>query len=561
MKCDEYCIEEEEEEFIEDDYKNSIIDLRLSIQTRIQLIKRYYKENENNAIEIISRISGMYQFSGTKLLEQYLITISLENDISSFLKIEAVKGLLSFSEYEEDIDEKNDDNELKIIKIESNNTIKDRNKKRYNNAYNSLNIVCSTMDNDLSTPYKIDVIYMLMENEEYYINSCQYFLKIINDDKIDCDYRYKAILSLENKKDKIPKINYYLSNSLINYILNEKNLIMYRILSGQYLLIKHMGDDNNIVENILLEFAENEDNEYNLRADAADVLLSLGRSDEMKIKGRDIIMKLGGNGKTIFENKQNVHVKEIEKSVINILETLCYIPIMKNDDDEFINFDYVEEKIMTLNKDDEIIISLNRIKMDRNLYSSLSITLSIFLIKLWSYIHNNENEYKYEMENRLLQELGDMAGTCSSGFISRLVNTISGFGDLSIHISFEDQIISNFNGRLNAYVRDIKNDDSPFRNNDKLYNEIKKLYLKKNIITNEKNNIIVEYFYDLVLEEMSLSSSEYKNRPAFLLFFRTYMSKIREEMFKEFIEYITETEFDLYFRKALSYYDGIRDMI
>lgn len=560
MKCDEDCLEEEvEEEFIEDDYKNSIIDLRLSIQTRIQLIKRYYKENENNAIEIISRISGMYQFSGTKLLEQYLITISLENDISSFLKIEAVKGLLSFSEYEEDIDEKNDDNELKIIKIESNNTIKDRNKKRYNNAYNSINIVCSTMDNDLSTPYKIDVIYMLMENEEYYINSCQYFLKIINDDKINCDYRYKAILSLENKKDKIPKINYYISNSLINYILNEKNLIMYRILSGQYLLI--IKNEYN-VESILLEFAENEDNEYNLRADAADVLLSLGRSDEMKIKGREIIMKLsGGNVKTIFENKQNVHVKEIEKSVLNILESLCYIPIMKNDDDEFINFDYVEEKIMNLNKDDEIIISLNRIKMDRNLYSSLSITLSIFLIKLWSYIHNNENEYKYEMENRLLQELGDMAGTCSSGFISRLVNTISGFGDLSIHISFEDQIISNFNGRLNAYVRDIKNDDSPFINNDKLYNEIKKLYLKKNIITNEKKNIIVEYFYDLVLEEMSLSSSEYKNRPAFLLFFRTYMSKIREEMFKEFIEYITETEFDLYFRKALSYYDGIRDMI
>jgi hypothetical protein len=39
------------------------------------------------------------------------------------------------------------------------------------------------------------------------------------------------------------------------------------------------------------------------------------------------------------------------------------------------------------------------------------------------------------------------------------------------------------------------------------------------------------------------------------------MSKIREEMFKEFIEYVSESEFDLYFRKALSYYDGIRDVI
>jgi hypothetical protein len=273
----------------------------------------------------------------------------------------------------------------------------------------------------------------------------------------------------------------------------------------------------------------------------------------MKIKGREIILKLGGKGKTIFDNKQNVHVKEIEKSVMKILETICYVPIMKSNDDKFINFDYVDEEIQKLIKENEndkekILVSLNRIRMDRTLYSALSITLSVVMVKLWSYICSNEN--KDEMQKRLLQELEDMAGTCSSGFISRLVNTISGFGELSIAISFEDQIVSNFSARLNLYAQKICDEDSIFRTTS--FENVKKIHNSENP---------VEDFYDAVLNEMMISSSDYKNRPSFLLFFRTYMSKIREEMFKEFIEYVSESEFDLYFRKALSYYDGIRDTI
>jgi hypothetical protein len=551
----------EEDEFDIDDinYEKYILDLSLRYETRIKLIHRYYTENQNNAIEIISRISGMYQFSGAKILEKYLNGIALETKLSDFLNVEAVKGLLSFTEFEEDIYDKDDD-EMKEIKTESNDAIRQRNELRQNIAYESLNIVCSRLTDELATPYKIDVICSLMENDKYKEESSLYFIKVIDDDRIDCDYRYKSILSLERKK-----IRFHLYKSLMSFSRNNNNLMMYRILSSQYLLqsIKELMTDDEIkeIEQNLLEFAENEDNEYNLRADASDVLLSLG-SEEMKIKGREIIMKLGGKGKTVFDNKQNVHVKEIEKSVMAILETICYVPIIKLDDD-FINFDYVDKEIQKLIDDDtndkeKILISLNRIRMDRTLYSVLCITLSVVMVKLWSYICSNEN--KDEMQKRLLQELEDMAGTCSSGFISRLVNTISGFGDLSIKISFEDQIVSNFSARLNSYAQKICDDDSVFRTTS--FEDIKKLYLKENPEkTDEMKDTIIEEFYDSVLNEMMLSSSDYRNRPSFLLFFRTYMSKIREEMFTEFIEYVSESEFDLYFRKALSYYDGIRDVI
>lgn len=564
--------EEKDDEIIIDYniYEKYILDLSIPNDKRIELIKRYYKENKENTIEIISRISGMYHFSGTKILEKYLNDIALENDLSNFLKVEAIKGLLSFEEYEEDIYDE-DDKEMKEIKKESNDSIKIRNEKRQNIAFKLLNIVCSQLisDNELATPYKVEVISMLMKVSKYKEKSSMYFKQVINNDNIDCDYRYKLILSLERKN--IENVKYHLSQSLLTFIENENNLTMYRILSGQYLL-QSFDLENKVKENIykiILKFTESEEMEYNLRADASDLLLSLG-SEEMKIIGREMIMKLGGKGKTISDNKQNVHVKEIEKSVLRILEILCYVPTLKINENQ-IDFEYVEEKIKQLiekeNDENKINISLNRIRMDRTLYSSLSMTISVFMVKLWSYIQTHEN--KNEIEKRLLQELEDMAGTCTSGYITRFVNTLSGFGELSISISFEDQIISNFNGRLNAYARNIKDDESIFRT--KKLDDVLNIYMK-----NDENiklsldeikkstfyiNDAIEYFYEIVLDEMRLSSSDYKNRSAFLLFFRTYMSKIREEMFAEFTEYISDFEFDLYFRKALSHYDGIRDMI
>ena len=53
----------------------------------------------------------------SKALEKYLNGIALETKLSDFLNVEAVKGLLSFTEFEEDIYDKDDD-EMKEIKTE-----------------------------------------------------------------------------------------------------------------------------------------------------------------------------------------------------------------------------------------------------------------------------------------------------------------------------------------------------------------------------------------------------------------------------------------------------------
>ena len=131
---------------------------------------------------------------------------------------------------------------------------------------------------------------------------------------------------------------------------------MYRILSAQYLLQNCILDKDSIetIQKIILSFAQDIELDYDLRADAADLLLVLG-TDEYKNIGRHIIVSLGnidGNVKSVYDNKQNVHNQKIEESVKKILEVLLSFPTIKLDNNE-IDFNYISSqiyKILTFEK-------------------------------------------------------------------------------------------------------------------------------------------------------------------------------------------------------------------
>lgn len=620
---------EKPKDFIFDETQLSkyILDLSLNQDIRIRSLEMYYKTHKEETIELVSRLTGMYQFSGTKTIQQFLI-YACSNDIklSSFLQLECAKSLLSFFEFEEDI-LKDDEPDMVEIKNESNTLVRERNLVRKNIGYKALNNVCKIIinDSDFPTPCKIDAVCMLMETDDYKKEVDTYFRDIINDSKLDCDYRYKTILSLEKRNGisstdcKLLNTKFYMTNACSDFLNNSINKTMYRILSGQYLLqhceLEDM-DKNNIYD-VLYGFSTDDQLDYNLRADAADTLLSLG-SDDYKVKAREIIMVLGrieGVVRNVYDNAQNVHTKDIEKSVGDILEFLLTYKTMVVGENP-IDFAFVSNKINNILKDElpeggvedetlnicqnckkecedkfcstkceimfekhkKVKISLNRIEIDRTLYSKYSSNLSNILVKLWSYIQ--ENEFCDAMTGRLVEELEDMSGTCSTGFLSRLVNTLSGFGQLSIKISFEDQIISNFTGRLNMYARKITAIDSPFRK-EKLY-DIAELYvyckgllckyptmktmkslLDEYLKTDRDNKIneILEDFEEEVINEMMLETTKFKDRRHFLMFFRVYMLKIREELYEEFKDFITDTEFDLCIRKAISSYEGVQHMV
>jgi len=377
-----------------------------------------------------------------------------------------------------------------------------------------------------------------------------------------------------------------------------ENMTYYKVLAGQYLLQK-FDSNREEVECYLLAIAQDADLDYDRRADAADVLLQLG-SPMMKVRGRNIIMELGGvegRVRTVFDNAQNVHITEVEESVGEVLEYFAMMVVNK----ENIDYDYVREQVVGILKEmkenmdeDEykerekkVGVALTRINLDRALYSKYNSTLSNILIKVWCYLSGHDNEE--EMRKRLIEELEEMSGTCSTGFASRLINVISGFGEFNIRISWEDQIVANFAGRLNASARKMVEENSIFKKEKledmmklwfnareqlELKDSITKKLQKSKFITENptlkdvvdeylseeresKIDEVLEYFAENVLNEMALPSSSTDERLHFSLFFRTYVAYIREEMYAEFKEYLDDTSFDLYMRKAMMHYEGI----
>lgn len=491
----DYCLNDE-------NLSKSIVDFSLPISIRLQALDLFFKkEGADNTIETINKLGMMYELSNIKTLRQYLYAICERSNIGPFLQSIAAQSLCSHGD------------EL---------------------GYEAINNIYPKLGLDVGTPYKIEMVKLLMKNPKYKDKASQYFCSIIDDMSLNCDYRYKTILSLETQKSLSSNIDYdyFIREASIIFVKSDKNLVRYKILASQNIL---KNSNNEEIEKIILNIAENEKEDYNTRADATDLLLQYGSTNTKNI-AKQIIMKLGKIGKDgllqgqgLYGNAQNVHTKEIEDSVSQALEFLASFEVMKNKGTT-IDVDFVEKKIFNFIREEKlnisgdnkekIKVSFNRIRMDRALYSKYNCTLSLILLKVWTYMTDHKHEK--DMKKRLVEELIEMAETCSSGFATRLINSMSGFGDFSMRISWRDQIISNFSGRLNARARDL--DDLTFQ--------------------------------EKVLNEMTTESSKYEDRKHFLKFLRKNVLDIRGELYEEFKGYINDTDFDLYFRAALSVYEN-----
>lgn len=599
----------------DEDLTGVIFDMSHDSDRRMEALNAFYSENGENTIEIVNKLCNMYSLSGTKLLQSFLEMICHKSTISALLKLITVKGLLSYKQ------KPNQDATSEEVEL-----INTNNEKRRLSGYKILYDIACNMQK-ISTPQQLDVIFSLMEASEYKEQSLERFCVFLSNHKIQCNYRYKTILELEqygvtSDTRIIPENEFFIREALLFFIFDDKNMTMYRILSGQYLLQNHRKslsqDKCDSVQNILLSIAEDTEMDFNLRADAADTLLNVGDKSCVD-RSREIIVLLSfamNSRRTVFDNAQNVHVEEIENSVSEILSSLMTIPMCKLPDGGIITFEFVRSKIESMisvekakkcssknckhskclmcnncvkrknsehcnteceinhDKKVKILISINRISVDRVLYSRYSITLSGILLRVWSYIVSHEASE--ELRKRLLEELYDMSGTCSSGFASRLINVVSGFGEFNIQISWRDQIVANFTGRLNALARKIDDKNSIYYTDVSHLNDIVMLYIssnpdkykitkgetkdeivKKYLKVGKKKKIeaIIDEFKENVISEMSIVTTNTAARSNFLKFFRDNMLKIREEMYNEFREYMTDTDFDLWFRSAIMSYE------
>lgn len=513
-------LDEKEDELViseisEISIRSESFNLSLPLNKRIVYLEKYNFIKKDEIGEVISSIIGMYLFSKTIVLKDYIKAICELKTIDIKNRIECAKSLC---------DDSNDG--YKYI----------------NDMFLNENVELKK----LATPIRVDTVMFLMDSNDYKKESKTYFIDIINDHSIEELYRLKLIQSLEIKfkldkaslplrmlkrtKDPSAKQKedfvYFAKDSCKNFISDAKNTFTYRVIACQYIFEKCEPDDELIffVENFLISVAGDVMLVDDLRADACDILMQYA-GDEMRVNAQNIIIALGGqDNHNIFKNKQNVHNRHIEHSVQEIIDKLvAYHPKNKKTYD----FRDIKDNILNSIKDDEKEIkekvegSLIRITLDRAVYGNSNVTLMNILLKVWTYIQ--DSPFREELEKRLIEELTESNSKCSSGFAGRLVNTLSGFDEsMSISMGYEDQIVSNLEGRLNAKIRDIKDDD----------------YMEK------------------VLNEMTIPVLHYNLRSNFLKFFRENISKIREEMYQEFKDYLEDCDYDMFFRKAIIFYEG-----
>ncbi len=496
-----------------EDYKNyseeelleKFFDGELTIDNRINIINQLYIINLELCMEAINKITSMFQYTPTNIFRNLLKDIVFISTLNLVIKNDCANALY----------DNNKNLGYECFNLISKEMIKDNN----NN------------NNNIATILQINILRTLIETEKYYNETLEIFSTILLNEKLECDYRYKILLTIQRDKDR-KYIEKYLDELYYIFVKNTKTYTRYRILASQYILQKNPKDDKNKdeIEKICIGFACDNNLDYDLRADAADLLVRMGNTESKEI-GRDVITLLGRNLNglsTVYNNRQNVHNEKIEENIKRFILVLAG-KNAKIVDNKLVTFENIKEEIIKLTKDmdknniDKINSSLLRISIDQTIYDGNQSLQSIF-VKVWTIIE--EHKYKDELKKRAINELEDMANTCTSGHVSRIVNIFSGYfiegeEDNNIgNIGFKKQIESNLIARLNKKIKDLKDEDKR----------------------------------DTLLDEM-ISSGDITNKPTLLEFFRDNLLGIRDELSMEFKNYITDDEFEEYFRAAISFFE------
>lgn len=142
--------------------------------------------------------------------------------------------------------------------------------------------------------------------------------------------------------------------------------------------------------------------------------------------------------KDVYSDGQNVHNHGIQEVVRDIKKE---IPT-----DSVINLELYIAEIQK-----EICITpareraLERIETDAS-----SLNLQNVLCYVWSIIR--QSDHKVELIKRLEQELDETSNKCVTGYVTRLLNVLSGFHGSGITISIADELASVWNHKIQMYI-------------------------------------------------------------------------------------------------------------
>ena len=558
-----------------------IFDEEETIENRYNAIVELYKRDPNYFLECINSLTTSFSQQNTHIMEELLTRICSSLEIDSIILIQIANCIylekpdIAYNLFYTIVSTRKVSQIsilIDVFKILFETNVEDESERRD--------------ETNTETETKVEERVDMKRQSELL---SLFISQILQSTTVDEVYKMKIVNNIQ-KCDKILKV--YIEG-IYSYILCNFS-DRYKIIASQYLLQTRLSDD--YIINILYSISSNIDNNYNTRADACDVILHYG-TDEQKKNTMIILRELSGNVKgTIYENKQNVHIVELDKSVKEIIDKLFSMDIeVKRDGEERHNpsgydtndedNDYeataetetkveteataenettveneatvetetVEckktttidniESILLLTfpqQSEEIKTSLFRITIDNTLYNTHN--LSSILLRIWNYIHCHES--KHTLLQRLCEELVDMNDTCSSGHVSRLVNVLHSFG-FELSIGYEEQIKANLFARLNKIIQSIPSSI--------LHKYITIGGIKVEVVMTQQE---LEDYQENIINEISQSDVEMIDKPNLQKFLKDNLNNLRDEIYVEFKEYISESKLDEYIRKATEIYEG-----
>jgi hypothetical protein len=525
---------------------------------RIRILNFLYKNNEELCIEHYHKINVQYMYNpDIEMNEQMLIKIIKESELPIELKYESAK----------------------LIHLESINNEKTNNQEKVNQSLDLLLYIASNEDiEEIHSLIRVQILQSLIESERNMEKVNELLYHFLTDTCLEQYYRYKTVLNFSEKPNTQKE---YIIEMFKMICLSRIFRTRYTILASQFFLGNEKlftTEERLEVENMIISFCQDPDLDYELRSDAADLILTQGLTERNRQIAMDTIITLGqelgyrGPVFNVYNDKQNVHNTKIDESVKEMIQYIASLQLntkegvyityddacneiikeycslnnieLNDEIKKFKDFDSNQEEKNNeiVNEFDDYTItekkpnielikaSLLRFSLDRGLYSNFQ-SIQSLVMKIWQII--KEHEYRETLTQRIFEELIEMSGSCSSGHISRLVNVLSGFeinGKLmKLTIDYKDEMTSVMMAKINKKISEIglsgKEADEEYQNS--------------------------------ILEEM-LWTSNFERRINFNRFFRENVIQIRDELFREYVieQKLMDIEiFEINFRSILEKFE------
>ena len=270
-------------------------------------------------------------------------------------------------------------------------------------------------------------------------------LDFLADESIDKDIRFSWLTQLKVSSDSLDVCLY----GYVYWFYTYDDPMLHKLMSAQFLLTHPVAEypfiktHMKFCQQYLYTISRKTSESIMLRSEAADILIRLG-TPNFRDAAQKVIHDLGHQyvpkrERTVFNHHQNIH--EIE-SIKEILEMFKLQPLTITPDNVFawcINDEIAQR-------------SFQRILVDTGMYEGLR--MSELICHVFQRIQ--VSPFRTELEQRLVEELHEMDGWCSTGHMVRLVNVFQGFDPLiQVKIPIKEEIRSSIYARLTTMMKTV----------------------------------------------------------------------------------------------------------